>query len=68
MTTVWKMDINRMWQHVAVTTAAIPPIYERLAVAPGGRGREDVCPIGYTDDTQAITLEPKGGVSVIVLK
>ena len=60
-----------MRRHVVVTTAALPPLREQPRAAPGqlpsprlrtqGPGREDVCPLGHADDTQAITLEPRPG-------
>ena len=70
--TVWKMEIDTMRRHIVVTTAALLPLLEQPRAAPGqplpsprlraqGPGREDVCPVGYADDTQAITLEPRPG-------
>ena len=72
LTTVWKMEIDTMRRHVVVTTATLPPLLEQPRAAPGqqpppprlraqGPGREDLCPLGYADDTQAITLEPRPG-------
>ena len=69
LTTVWKMEIDTMRRHFVVTTAA-PRLLEQPRAAPGqplpsprlraqGPGRKDVCPLGYADDTQAITLEPR---------
>ena len=66
--TVWKMQIDTMRRHIVVTTAALPLLLEQPRAAPGpllpssrlwaqGPGREDVCPLGYADYTQAITLE-----------
>ena len=62
LTTVWKMEIDTMRHHVVVTTAALPPLLKQPRAAPGqplpsprlraqGPGREDVCPLGYADDT-----------------
>ena len=76
LTTVWKMAIDTMRRHVVVTTAALPPLLEQPRAAQGqplpsprlwaqGPGREDVCPLGYADDTQAITLEPRPGAQGI---
>ena len=72
LTTVWKMEIDTMRRHVVVATAALPPLLEQPRAAPGqplpsprlrtqGPGRADLCPLGYADDTQAITLEPRPG-------
>ena len=72
LTTAWKMEIDTMRRHVVVTTATLPPLLEQPRAAPGqplppprlrvqGPGREDVCPLGYADDTQPITLEPRPG-------
>ena len=60
-----------MRRHV-VTTATLPPLLKQPRTVPGpplpppclraqGPGREDVCPLGYADDTQAITLQPRPG-------
>ena len=76
LTTVWKMEIDTMKRHIAVTTAALPLLLEQPRAAPRqplpsprllaqGPGREDVCPLGYADDTQAITLEPRLGAQGI---
>ena len=76
LTTVWKMEINTMRRHVIVATAALPPLLEQPWAAPGqplpsprlraqGPGREDVCPLGYADNTQAITLKPRLGAQGI---
>ena len=57
-------------------TAALPPLLEQARAAPRqplpspglqvqGPGREDICPLGYADDTHAITLEPQLGVQGI---
>ena len=65
-----------MRRHVVVTTAALPPVLEQPRPAPGQPlpslrlpaqrpGREDVCPLRYADDTQAITLEPRPGAREI---
>ena len=65
-----------MRRHVVVTTAALPPLLEQPRAALGqplpsphlwaqGPRREDVCSLGYADDTQAITLEPRPGVQGI---
>ena len=59
-----------MRRHVVVTAAVLPPLLEQPRAAPGqplplprlwaqGLGRKDVCPMGYADDTHAITLKPR---------
>ena len=65
-----------MRRHVVGTTAALPPLLKQTLAAPGqllpslrlqahGPGHEDVSPLGYRDDTQAITVEPRPGAQGI---
>ena len=71
LTTVWKMEIDRMRWHVVVTTAALPPLRKKPGAVPGAppsptaagtRSRQGGCvSAGYLDNTQAITLGPQRG-------
>ena len=65
LTFIWKMEIDDMRKHVVVATRRLPPrnVGPPLpgmpsALEPRGAGMEAVCPTGYADDTQAMTLAP----------
>ena len=71
------MEIDQLRRHVVVTTGALLPRREQPDAVPGhprpppllreqGPGREDVCPLGYADDTQAVTLEPRPGAGGVL--
>ena len=63
LTSMWKMEIDDIRKHVVVATCQLPPrnVGPPLpgmlpALEPPGAGVAAVCPKGYVDETQAITL------------
>ena len=65
LTSIWKMEIDDMRKHVVVATRRLPlrtvgPPLPGMpwALEPQGAGMAAVCPTGYADDMQAITLAP----------